>query len=70
MWVKNKSYNAFKWDFDEQSYSLSTLCRTICQLYDTPIGAGSFPDPDFWAVEGDDKPLSERAKESLLNNNI
>jgi|GEM_PF-4325567 len=65
-----KNSQKFKWDFDEQSYSLSLLCKTICQLYNAPIGAGAFPGPDFWAVEGDDKPLSERAKESLLNNKI
>ncbi|WP_414625177.1 hypothetical protein [Calothrix sp. CCY 0018] len=65
-----KTSQKFKWDFDEQIYSLSSLCRTICQLYNAPIGAGAFPGPDFWAVEGDDKPLSERAKESLLSNNI
>ncbi|NJN12780.1 MAG: hypothetical protein HC815_34455 [Richelia sp. RM1_1_1] len=64
-----KTSQKFKWDFDEQSYSLSHLCKAICQLYNAPVGSGAFPGPDFWAVEGDNKPLSERAKESLLNKN-
>ncbi|BAY29322.1 hypothetical protein NIES2107_11630 [Nostoc carneum NIES-2107] len=55
----------FKWELDELSYSLSALCKTICEKYNVPVGSGAFPGPDYWAVEDEEKSLSERAKELL-----
>lgn len=63
-----KTAQKFKWELDELSYSLSALCKMICEKYNVSVGSGAFPGPDFWAVEGENKSLSERAKELLETN--
>ena len=55
----------FQWDFDGQSYSLSILCRKICEHHNIPVGKGAFPGPDYWAMEGQQQSLSDYAKELL-----
>jgi hypothetical protein len=52
----------FRWDFDEQMYSLSDLCRTVCERFGGEVGSGAFPGPDYWAIEGETVSLSERAR--------
>jgi hypothetical protein len=51
-----------KWDQDGETYSLSALCKKICEQFGGQVGSGAFPGPDFWAIEGDDVSLSERAR--------
>lgn len=50
-----------RWDYDGKDYSLSTICRLICEEFGGDIGSGSFAGPDYWAVEGSSTPLAERA---------
>jgi len=54
-----------RWQLDEQVYSLSALCLEICMKFSEEpyVGSGSFPGPDFWAIEGDTVPLTPRAKQ-------
>lgn len=52
-----------RWDFDEKTYSLSGLCKLICEKYGGDVGSGAFAGPDYWAIEGDTVSLSQRAKE-------
>ncbi|MDD1426976.1 hypothetical protein MEO93_21655 [Dolichospermum sp. ST_sed3] len=59
----------FKWDFDGQNYSLSTLCRKICEHHNVPVGKGAFPGPDYWAIEDQEKSLSDYAKELIKDFN-
>ena len=51
-----------QWHFDNEVYSLSGLCRVICEKFGGDIGSGAFAGPDYWAIEGDTHSLSERAK--------
>lgn len=64
-----KASQKFKWELDELSYSISALCKALCEKYNVPVGAGAFPGPDYWAIEGEQKSLSDRAKE-LLNTDV
>lgn len=57
--------DGIQWDYDGETYSLSGLCRRICEEYGGDIGSGAFAGPDYWALEGDNVPLSQRAKEQL-----
>lgn len=50
-----------RWDYDGKDYSLSTICRLICQKFGGDVGSGSFAGPDYWAVEGSTTSLAERA---------
>jgi hypothetical protein len=56
------SGNEVCWDYDGQTYTLSRLCKIICQTFGGQIGSGAFPGPDLWAIEGEDLALSERAR--------
>jgi hypothetical protein len=60
-----KASQKFKWDLDELSYSISALCKALCEKNNVSVGAGAFPGPEYWAIEGEQKSLSERAKELL-----
>lgn len=57
----NKSNQGVKWDYDGNTYSLSGLCRVICETFGGDVGSGAFPGPEFWAIEGDVVSLFERA---------
>jgi hypothetical protein len=50
----------FRWDLDGEFYSLSGLCRELCIRYGGALGAGAFRGPDYWALDGDSEPLTER----------
>lgn len=50
------------WDFDSKVYSLSALCRTLCEQFGGEVGSGAFAGPDYWAIEGEGLSLSERAR--------
>jgi hypothetical protein len=52
-----------QWDFDKETYSLSGLCRRICEEYAGQVRSGAFACPDFWALDGEKVPLSQMAKE-------
>ncbi|MGB7085055.1 MAG: hypothetical protein WBD47_05845 [Phormidesmis sp.] len=52
----------FEWDYDEKLYSLSAVCRRICEEFGGDLGSGSFAGPDYWAIEGEDISLAERAR--------
>ncbi len=52
-----------KWDYDENVYSLSKLCNVLWRKFGGTEGSGVFAGPDYWAIEGEKKSLSERAKE-------
>lgn len=54
-----------RWELNGQVYSLSALCLEICMKFSEEpyVGSGSFPGPDFWAIEGDTIPLNPRAKQ-------
>ncbi len=53
------------WTYDGNEYSLSGLCRVICEEFGGAVGAGAFAGPDYWAIEGDTISLAEKAL--LLN---
>ena len=50
-----------RWDYDGQDYSLSGLCKKICELFGGDSGSGAFQGPLYWAKEGDNKSLAEIA---------
>ena len=50
-----------RWNYDGNEYSLSGLCKAICETFGGAVGTGAFAGPDYWAIEGDDVSLSERA---------
>jgi hypothetical protein len=57
--------NGIRWEYDGALYSLSGLCKTICERFgEGPIG--EIQGPDYWAIEGESSTLSERAA-SLAN---
>lgn len=51
-----------RWDYDNEVYSLSTLCRRLCEEFGADVGSGAFAGPDYWAIEGEEIPLYQRAK--------
>lgn len=55
-----------QWDFDQSIYSLSNLCKAICQHFGGDVGSGAFAGPDFWAIEGQNKSLSEMARDIIF----
>ena len=56
-----------KWDYDGNLYSLSGLCKTICEMFGGDVGSGAFAGPDYWAIEGEQISLAERAKTLAAN---
>ncbi|HEV8712295.1 MAG TPA: hypothetical protein VGX03_05635 [Candidatus Binatia bacterium] len=50
-----------RWDYDGEHYSLSGLCRTLCERFGGYVGAGAFRGPDHWAIEGESLTLTEQA---------
>lgn len=60
---EGKSPKPVRWDYDGELYSLSGLCKAMCEKFGGELGSGAFPGPDFWAVEGDTTSLSKRALE-------
>lgn len=50
-----------KWDYDNKYYSLSGLCRVLCETFGATAGAGAFRGPDYWGIEGDAQTLTDRA---------
>lgn len=51
-----------RWDYDNEVYSLSTLCRRLCEEFGADVGSGAFAGPDYWAIEGETVALYQRAK--------
>ncbi len=51
-----------KWELDGEAYTLSGLCRRICEQFGGEVGSGAFAGPDYWAIEGETIALSERAR--------
>lgn len=51
-----------RWHFDDEIYSLSGLCRVICEQFGGEVGSGAFAGPDYWAINGETISLAERAK--------
>src|SRR5207249_3624410 len=54
----------FRWEYDDQTYSLSALCTKICEVFGAEVPA-SFDGPDYWRLEGDSLSLTGRAIQSL-----
>lgn len=59
----NKDTKQCIWDFDGKPYSLSMLCKIICERHNIPIGSGAFRGSQYWAIDGESKSLSELAEE-------
>ncbi|MEO5928388.1 MAG: hypothetical protein ABIR47_00515, partial [Candidatus Kapaibacterium sp.] len=57
----NTGIHGITWDYDGKSYSLSSLCKTICEMYGGDVGSGAFPGPDYWAIDGETQSLSQHA---------
>jgi hypothetical protein len=53
----------FKWNLDGNSYSPTGLCEAIGKKYEVRIG--SLRGPNYWAVEGETKSLTDSAQELL-----
>jgi hypothetical protein len=51
--------HGFRWDFDQQLYSLSGLCKAICERFGGELGAGAFRGPDYFAIDGDNRSITE-----------
>jgi hypothetical protein len=51
----------FRWDYDGKDYSLSGLCRRLCEVFSGDVGSGAFQGPLYWALDGDTVSLAERA---------
>lgn len=51
-----------RWHLDGADYSLSALCRVICEKFGGDVGSGAFAGPDYWAIEGENLSLAELAK--------
>ncbi len=49
-----------RWDFDGQGYSLSGLCKKLCETAGY-TAAGAFRGPDYWGLEGETRSLTELA---------
>ena len=58
---ENTGKNGIKWDFDGSNYSISPLCKKICELSGGNVGKGAFRGPDHWALEGQKVSLTELA---------
>jgi len=56
--------NKFEWQ--GQTYAISTLCRVICDKYDIDSGAGSFAGPSYWAKTGSEKTLGQMMIEMVV----
>ncbi len=50
--------HGIKWDYDGQHYSLSLLCKKICEMGGGNVGAGAFRGPDYWGLEGESLSLT------------
>lgn len=59
-----------RWDYDNGTYSLSALCRKLCEEFKGEVGSGAFAGPDYWAIEGEEMSLSERARTSGDDGNV
>jgi hypothetical protein len=57
------SEKEIRWDLDGQVYSLSGLCKKICERFGGKSGSSTFQGPFYWAKEGQEKPLSELVKD-------
>ena len=55
--------NKFEWQ--GQTYAISTLCRVICDKHDIDSGAGSFAGPSYWAKVGSTKTLGQKMMEMV-----
>jgi hypothetical protein len=53
----------FIWEYDGKPYPLSKLCETIVEKFGGDVLSGSFPGPDYWALDGETVSLARRAKE-------
>ncbi len=62
--------DGFRWDFDGKTYSLSGLCKAVCEAFGGDIGSGAFAGPDYWALEGATESLAERAKSVLRGDEL
>lgn len=51
-----------RWDFDGNIYTISDLCRAICEQFGGDVGAGSFRGPKYWSIEGDSISLMEKVR--------
>jgi hypothetical protein len=55
--------NIIRWDFDQQTYSLTRVCDLICEKFGGDDGLGfSGNGTDYWAIEDDTFSLYERSK--------
>lgn len=60
------SQHEIRWDLDGQTYSLSGLCKKICERFggNLSFGAGTSQGPLYWAKEGQEISLAELAQSS------
>lgn len=59
-----------RWDYDNKNYSLSALCKELCIKFGGDVGSGAFAGPDYWAIEGEEISLSERARTLGVDGNV
>jgi len=59
--AKYVSGNRFEWDYDGVTYAISTLTREVCRHLGGSVGTGAFAGPEYWAMEGENISLSEKA---------
>jgi hypothetical protein len=57
-----KSEQEIIWDFDGGTYSLSKLCKKMCEQFGGDLGSGAFQGPLYWAKEGQNISLADFAK--------
>jgi hypothetical protein len=53
--------HGIRWDLDGQHYSLSGLCKKVCEVGGVDGSAGPFQGPAYWGLENESIPLTERA---------
>jgi hypothetical protein len=65
--IKGATFQAkekkFKWDFDSEIYDLTPLCKKICK--DKGVSETKASGLIYWAIEDQEKSLSEYAEELL-----
>lgn len=60
--AKYVSGNLFEWEQDGATYTITGLTVAVCQHLGGDVEGRAFAGPDYWALEGENIPLYNRAK--------